>query len=247
VEGYAIQLTDLADAELDEDKDVSAWLNGESGLEDAGVVTVEVPDASAHAWTEIYTPGFGWVPVDFTPPASDYDESEEYSSLMSLFRGLFSIAQGTGSSSDGSASGGTSTASSIGQNQFFLIPVGVLVLLMLLFVPVLRLAKKLRRERAIRAAYRAGNYDAVLPYYYQKVIGELNKKKEVQSLPALPSELFGCLRRWVPALEGETERASELFERGIYGSTQVAKEEMDFFADYTKQLLFALKKTKTLL
>lgn len=32
-----------------------------------GMVTVTVPDDKAHAWTEIYIAGYGWVPIEVTP------------------------------------------------------------------------------------------------------------------------------------------------------------------------------------
>jgi transglutaminase-like putative cysteine protease len=241
VEGYAIQINDLADAEIQEDEDVANWLSGENTIENAAVVTVEVPDASAHAWTEIYLDGFGWYPVDFTPAASDVDTGEEYNSLMGLFAGIFSIASGTEGGS-GAAAGNATLATTLSQNSFFLQPVGVLLLGVALFMPALWLARRVRRRSAVAAAYRRGEYDAVLPYYYQKVLRVMEKKKEEEPLPVLPQELFASLEERIPAMAADTRQAAELFERGIYGKNQVGKEEMDFFAEYTKRLLAALKK-----
>lgn len=38
---------------------------------------VEIPDSNAHAWVEIYRPGVGWLPVEFTPGVSDGDINHE--------------------------------------------------------------------------------------------------------------------------------------------------------------------------
>jgi hypothetical protein len=70
----------------------------------------------------------------------------------------------------------------------------------------------------------------------------MQKKKDGEPLPVLPQELFASLEERIPAMAADTRQAAELFERGIYGKNQVGKEEMDFFAKYTKRLLAALKK-----
>lgn len=77
VEGYAISYADIANrAELLEDEDYDDYFYGESKLGQTGVVRIEVPDANAHSWVEMYVKGKGWIVVDTTPPRSaDTDES----------------------------------------------------------------------------------------------------------------------------------------------------------------------------
>lgn len=77
VEGYVISYADIVNrAELLEDEPYEAYFGGESALGKTGVVRIEVPDANAHAWVEMYVKGKGWIVVDTTPPRSaDTDES----------------------------------------------------------------------------------------------------------------------------------------------------------------------------
>lgn len=52
-----------------------------------GVQEYELDDSMAHAWVEIYIDGFGWIPVDTTPPNSgdDEEEPEDNSNIMDFF------------------------------------------------------------------------------------------------------------------------------------------------------------------
>ncbi len=70
VEGYVIDITTLEDADI-VDYEWNAWYDGYNELivedeQDAAALSVEISDAGAHAWVEIYVDGFGWVPVEFT-------------------------------------------------------------------------------------------------------------------------------------------------------------------------------------
>jgi transglutaminase-like putative cysteine protease len=50
---------------------VTGFIIPESDYEDAPDGVVSVSDSRAHAWTEIYIDGYGWMPVDFTPGYSN--------------------------------------------------------------------------------------------------------------------------------------------------------------------------------
>jgi hypothetical protein len=50
---------------------VTGFIIPESDYEDAFDGVVSVSDSRAHAWTEIYIDGYGWMPVDFTPGYSN--------------------------------------------------------------------------------------------------------------------------------------------------------------------------------
>lgn len=49
-----------------------------------GVCEYEIDDSMAHAWLEIYIDGFGWYPVDVTPPDynDDYDFDDDDSNIL---------------------------------------------------------------------------------------------------------------------------------------------------------------------
>ena len=81
VEGYAINYNDLEDAELIEDAKYSDYYTGFSPLGETAFVKVNVTDASAHAWVEIYDEKKGWCPIEVTP----YGEMEESEDFWTMF------------------------------------------------------------------------------------------------------------------------------------------------------------------
>lgn len=89
VEGYVIDWGDVQDGEV-LDENVDEWINmyGENvdeRMEGLKVVRTQISDAKAHAWAEMYVEGFGWVPVDVTPPRNEEDEETGFGGLLNLF------------------------------------------------------------------------------------------------------------------------------------------------------------------
>lgn len=83
-EGYAIDYAQLLEGEMLEKEDYQDWYTGEAVWGETAVVRVEVPDAAAHGWVEIYLDGYGWVPVEVTPASTE--EEEQLSFMESFFR-----------------------------------------------------------------------------------------------------------------------------------------------------------------
>lgn len=76
VEGYVFDYTDLANAKVNNDINIDDFYDGYSPIDGKIGVTVELSDANAHAWVEIFTESYGWIPVELTPPSSDIEMSE---------------------------------------------------------------------------------------------------------------------------------------------------------------------------
>ncbi len=81
VEGYAIDYNQFEDAILIEDKKYEDYYNGYSELGKTAVLRLNVTDADAHAWVEIYVAGKGFIPVEVTPAG----ETEEVVDFWEMF------------------------------------------------------------------------------------------------------------------------------------------------------------------
>lgn len=82
-EGYVITYEDVMSGELNEDYDYADFYSGYAPLGETGVVEVEVTDARAHAWVEVFASDFGWIQEEVTTAAIDPDE--ELDSFWDVF------------------------------------------------------------------------------------------------------------------------------------------------------------------
>lgn len=153
VEGYVIDATDLVDAQVLNDEKVSDWIavNGMPDDEDEDVpkwdinnmrvLRVDVTDAKAHAWVEIYVDGFGWVVADVTPPRTE-DDDDGGNGLGDLFANILA-----GNGGDNTALDGVRTVF-LSTFQIILITIGIAAAGFVIFAFVrIAVIKNRRRKR----------------------------------------------------------------------------------------------------
>ncbi len=78
-EGYVFTYEQVVlDGTLVENADYERYYSGYSPIGETALVEIEVSDASAHAWVEMYVDGEGWVVFDPTPAADGDDERASF-------------------------------------------------------------------------------------------------------------------------------------------------------------------------
>ncbi|MCM1538069.1 MAG: transglutaminase-like domain-containing protein [bacterium] len=78
-EGYAFTYSDMVlDGTLVEDADYADYYDGYSPIGETALVELEITDAAAHAWVEIYIEGEGWIVVDPTPASGTDEENGSF-------------------------------------------------------------------------------------------------------------------------------------------------------------------------
>lgn len=85
VEGYAFSYSDVVDdGELIDGAEYSDYYDGYSAMGETALVELEIPDACAHAWVEIYIDGAGWIVVDPTPASTEQDTTSFWDAFMNM-------------------------------------------------------------------------------------------------------------------------------------------------------------------
>lgn len=84
-EGYAFSYLNVVETgELVEGALYSDYYTGYSPIGETALIEIEIPDAYAHAWVEIYVDGQGWIVVDPTPAqTAEEDTTSFWSAFMS--------------------------------------------------------------------------------------------------------------------------------------------------------------------
>lgn len=93
VEGYAFGLEAALASEESYNKKYFDYYDGYSKIGEAAVLDVEVTDAMAHAWVEVYIADFGWKVVEVTPGSNEAVDEDDF---WSAFTAMLSNSEMTG-------------------------------------------------------------------------------------------------------------------------------------------------------
>ncbi len=86
VEGYAVGYGQVLEGAITEEN-YEDYYQGYSPLGETAVMEVEVSDASAHAWVEVFDENFGWIPIEVTPSSSE--DIQEENNFWDFLRNIF--------------------------------------------------------------------------------------------------------------------------------------------------------------
>lgn len=250
VEGYAVPFLRMAEGKA-VDEDYSAWFMGKNPIEANGVISVDVTDADAHAWVEVYKSGIGWVPYEFTPPSTGYTDTENaYSDFWSLFSDLIRPS-GAGFADDDGAAEVSEEITRINTlfGNTFLRPLLLFLAVIAAALISLYIGSRLYQFIRLRAAYRNGNYIPLLSRRYQKLCILLRKKGLAPQDMLLPTA-FPVLPvngdpQMPPAWDhGYLSAQMECLEKCCFSETGIKKTEADELLLFLKRYIRLLNRKK---
>lgn len=167
VEGYVFSYTDVVlNGVLVEGANYEEYYDGYAPLGETALIELEIPDAYAHAWVEIYVPDKGWIVVDPTPSsAEEEDNTSFWDDFMNFSGGNAELNLGVGNLGEylESALGGMTYV-------LFLAAVSGVIVLTVVRIRRVRKERRLPGEERVRLEYerilqilrkKDGNYDAL--------------------------------------------------------------------------------------
>ena len=156
VEGYAFSFEAALASDENELKEYDDYYKGFSPIGASTVLDVEVTDAMAHAWVEVYMEGFGWKVVEMTPGSNEETEEEDF---WSSFTNFLSNPVGADASD-----GGANVLGDLNLSQFswlIYVVLGIILLLILLYI----IGIAIRKFRRYRLCHQKDAREAVIAFY----------------------------------------------------------------------------------
>lgn len=155
VEGYAFSMETVFASDEQEDLKPEDYYLGYTLFNDAPVVKVDVSDAQAHAWVEVYVDGFGWKTVEVTPGSNEATEEDDF---WDAFGRLF---QGGINQNDNN---GGNALSKIDLSRYVWIIYAIIGIILLSVIVVL-LRISIRKIKRYRLCHQENKRDAVIARY----------------------------------------------------------------------------------
>lgn len=231
VEGYIISQAAISDRASSTEYAYEDFFSGENILGNSNVVEVEINDGDAHAWAEVFVDGFGWIPVEVTPPSQDAEETT-YSDFLSALSGLLDANTATADNNDTDTNFNDLFSSLQFQNSPVIILFLALLALALLMPAFLKFIRNVIACIKRRQAYKRGEYDICIAYAYGKLCRILHKKYPRENLK-LPEDVGIFTDKLLsgsnshPALEMSALELTALTEQACFDKKQLPKEAAD--------------------
>ena len=254
-EGYMLSLTAIMDGKPIS-TDVENWTVGTDALKESGVVEVELPDAAAHAWIEIYLDGYGWIPYEMTPPSGE--EGTLNLDLYNLFSGLMTQTRRNTDSTGNNDPGATlDVADQIGNGIFAVLgglrflyrPFLILLCALVLFLLFLPCAKRIRDAVRIKRLCNAALYGDALLYQYRRLLQQFRSRKQFTAAYPTLREFDHWLkthqRRFKDLSAQEVGILYEILQYAAFAKERINTAQYESASDILKKLSRGMVKEKT--
>jgi transglutaminase-like putative cysteine protease len=233
VEGYAVSFSQVMDGELLDDLQYSDYYDGYSALGETGMVEVDVTDADAHAWVEVYEEGRGWYVVDVTPSS---DEEEDTDDFWDVFDKLMNTDEASENDADDSQMGDFHLSDTLLKN------IGVGIIVIIIFMILAFMVFKGGKVIAVNIKYVKSDRSDKLIIRYSEFCRKLSRReKEFKNCHNYSEQLsFICGKNASVGINiSETvslDEFEDILERAGFSGKEISQEELDMALECLKNL-----------
>lgn len=227
IEGYAMDFADVEEeGTILYEEDAAYYFDGTNPLGDVAAVSVNLTDATAHAWVEIYDTKMGWSVRDITPSSQEVANISFWSRLSALMQGSDTGATSGDVSTEELAETVTDTTTIwTGRVMFIVLLVAILV------VAILWGKNWIQKRIAYR---KAGLNDKLIMMYTSYIRRKERKYSALKKMHNYRQQL--CYLRECKAIICEDEMLEELItivQKAGFAPDAITMEE---FEDFTKAI-----------
>lgn len=225
VEGYALDYTSVLDGALVQGAKYEDYYSGYSLIGETGVVEVELKDADAHAWVEVYHPKLGWIPVEVTPFATDDEEPQEsfWSTFLNFLGGDTNIEEAE-----------IIKQEPTGSSDIMIQNIGVVLIFILIFALLLVITILFVKTAFSYTRYHKLNRNDQLIYWYKKTIRKLEKKYPLLKESINYQQQIKYLVEVRVLALGEEETIIRILQQAGFSNEEIKKEEFKFLVGSLK-------------
>ena len=221
VEGYVFTYNDVINSgKIVENANYEDYYSGYSALGETGFIELEIPDANAHAWVEIFVKDKGWIMVDPTPMA----EPEEEEAFWDVFGNL----GGGELLEDGIGTAGAYLEKVISRTGQVLVWIAVAVILFFIGkrIYLWRVDAKLTKKERITKNYK------LLVGYVEKKYREFGKLQTIE-------EQMKWIREYYLIAEIDEDFIMQLYR--VFFAPQISEEEEVLIGERLKMIRKKIK------
>ena len=256
VEGYCIPASLISESAKAVTEEYSEWYEGDTLIDEKGVINVPVNDSYAHAWIEIYMDGYGWVPFEMTIPSDE--EEQRVSGFGDLFSDLFNIRLDIAELPDPNNNNAVGNLNSTLTGLFnsnidyrkFIVPILIASAFIFFGLLVYISIRRIKETRYLKSLYENGAFPELVYIKYSAFTDFLLSRPGMRTSEdnPLPSDVLEQLKRLLKNRTPEITDASldKLFayiERTLYSKVPGSRDEYDAFLN---EITFIQKTLKTL-
>lgn len=227
IEGYAIDAEDISeDGKVLSDKEYRQYYNGYSPLGETGVISIDVTDANAHAWVEVYDENQGWQVVEVTPYSG---EEASDSSLWRIFMRFLGGGNAERTDADTSKNRGRiifdKETRQVSRNTAFILSAVILIVL---------LGQWIVRKTVQYIRYHHAGRNERLVMCYQRYIHQMSKRRTGlrQKVNYRSQIQWLCEHHFLQLTREEQSNCVNILERAGFSNQEISQKEFEQTAEY---------------